>query len=124
MAAVARVEELAHACVARRRVGRHSGQRRRPRRARDHAKVALPAGRYGDHLDRIDVRERGRLTPKRSGEAGNDIEVVALHLDEHALRVVAHEPAETTTARDAVDRRAKADALHRSANADGAPHAR
>ncbi len=119
------VEELAQACFAGGGVGGDGGADiRGGGRARDDAKVMLGAGGDRRDLDGFDAGERRSLGAEGADEAFEGASVVAFDLDEDAFRIVAHEPAEPGPLGDAKDHRAKADPLHRAANADGTAHAR
>ena len=109
--------ELAEAVVAHRHVGRDERAAGGRGVALDDVEVALPHRDDRFRLDGVDAGERRSLddeSPLERGDPGR----VALHLDEHAVGVVADVPAEMQSRGQAVHERPEADPLNHPAHAD------
>ena len=120
IAAVLLVEQLAHAGVARRRVGRDRRFDRLARGALFDDKIALPRRHEFRALDALDQRQRRRFGCER-GAKFFDRPRAALQFDRHAARGVADEAAEGISPGKPIDERPKPDALHRAEHEK--PHA-
>ena len=113
MKAARRIEQFVEAVLAGRGVGGDAGAS--PRR-RCSPRSRSPSRRVGAtaRSRRVDPRQRRRLAPQRGDELAD---ARALDLDQHAVGVVGDEAAERVAARQPIDERAEADALHRAAHA-------
>jgi hypothetical protein len=110
VAARARIEELVHARVADRGVGRER-QIVATGDAGGDAEAALAQRGQRRRVDALDARGRGRLGAQGRLEADERVGL-PLHLDEHATRLVAHEAVEAQTHRQTLHEGAKPHSLH------------
>jgi hypothetical protein len=121
--AISGIEQLGQTLSARRRVGRHQGGGLAVARARDDLEVALALRRHGVAYDRFDAGERRGLGGKAREETLHGLGG-ALDLEQHAVLVVEHVADKPLFARQAMDVRTEADALHRALDACTHPRGR
>ena len=120
-AAVGGIAQLGEAVVAGRRVGRDERVGLAARDALDDAEVAL-AGRLRAGRTRRSRRQRAGRLARQAREKALDGGRPPVHLEHDPALVVEHESAELLLAREPVDERTEADALHDAL--DASAHAR
>ena len=121
VAAVAGIEQLAHAVIADCDVRRDEGADGGRALAPDDAEGPLPPRLDRRRLDGVDAGERRRITGEAQLE-GFERGRVALDLDEHALGVVADVAAEAQSGGQPMDERPEADTLHDAAHPESTAH--
>ena len=113
--AVAFVEKFAPTFGANTRVGRDERVFRLTNLASDNAKISIISESDFFNCNRGDYSERRRIFAQETLES-DQIFLRAFNFDEHAAAGIADESAQITTLGAGVNKRSKADTLHRAAN--------